>query len=76
MNGQAKDNPSNLTPIERAAILRTVRVQVDAMKRDREHLERMSHLGDRTAEAAYMALDTEINLVESAVKKLWLERPP
>lgn len=75
MNGQARP-VTELDPIERAAILRTVRTQLDRMRHDREHLERMTHLGDRAAGAAYEALDTEIRLVESAVKKLWLERPP
>jgi hypothetical protein len=62
--------------MERAAILRLVRSQLDSMKRERDHMERMAHLGDRTAEAAFTALDMEIRAVESAVKKLWMERPP
>lgn len=67
---------SGLDAIERAAILRLVRVQLDIMKRDRDHMERLAHLGDKTAEASYTALDMEIRTAESAVKKLWLERPP
>lgn len=65
-----------LDPIERAAILRTVRGQVERMKLDQECMERLARLGDKTAEAAAEALRTEIALVESAVKKLWLGQPP
>lgn len=65
-----------LDPIERAAVLRVVRNQLERMRTDLECMTRMANLGDKVSEAAAEALHTEIELIESAVKKLWLGQPP
>lgn len=66
---------SDLTVVERAGVLRALRIQRDLMRLDLAPLKLQQSLGSAAAGAAATVLDAEITILDAAIRKLWSQQP-
>lgn len=65
-----------LTVAERAAVLRVLRAHINQLHNERDFYARQASLGSEVGRVTHTVVESEVAVLDSAVKKLWCERPP